>query len=144
MYYTPEYFKSNTIDISCNITTGYIDRQVYIDNPLTHRDFRNYLGDELAILIFDNIKNLIKNITNPYKKLFLESQFAPNNIQFQLFGADVAVNGDGTALIMEVNKGPDLGAKDKRDSELKHNLVEDIFNILGIIKKNNNDFIKVL
>ena len=144
MYYTPELFKADSMDISSNITTGYIDRQVYVENPLTHRDFRKYLGDELATDIFDNIRTLIKNITIPYEQKFLQSQFMPGNIQFQLFGADVAINGDGTAMIMEVNKGPDLGAKDKRDSELKHNLVEDILNIIGIIKKNNNDFIKVL
>jgi len=38
---------------------------------------------------------------------------------------------------MEINKGPDLGAKDKRDSELKHNLVRDIFKTVGLI--NNDD-----
>ena len=67
-----------------------------------------------------------------------------NNLKFQLYGVDVSINNKFNAQIMEINKGPDLGAKDKRDSELKHNLVEDILNIIGIIKKNNNDFIKVL
>ncbi len=46
---------------------------------------------------------------------------------------------------MEINKGPDLGAKDKRDSELKHNLVRDIFKTVGLIDNDdNNGFIKLI
>jgi len=40
MYYTKVPFVKNSLDDAPNITTGYIDRQVYIDNPLTHYDLR--------------------------------------------------------------------------------------------------------
>ena len=44
---------------------------------------------------------------------------------------------------MEINKGPDLGAKDERDSELKHNLVRNVFDIsenkkLHIVRNDND------
>ena len=42
MYYTPELFEKNSSDLKKNITTGYIDRQIYIDNPLTHMDWRKW------------------------------------------------------------------------------------------------------
>ena len=46
---------------------------------------------------------------------------------------------------MEINKGPDMGAKDKRDSELKHNVVEDLLEIVGVINTGKkNGFIKIL
>ena len=44
---------------------------------------------------------------------------------------------------MEINKGPDMSAKDKRDSELKHGVVKDIINIVNN-NYNNNGFINVL
>ena len=43
---------------------------------------------------------------------------------------------------MEINKGPDLGGKDERDSLLKHNMVRNMFNIIGISDfKLENNFI---
>ena len=41
-YHTPKFFDYNSIDLK-NITTGYIDRQVYVENPLTTQDFRDIL-----------------------------------------------------------------------------------------------------
>ena len=46
---------------------------------------------------------------------------------------------------MEINKGPDLGGKDKRDTELKCSLVEHMLEIVGILPmSDSNEFIKVL
>jgi hypothetical protein len=36
------------------------------------------------------------------------------------------------AKIIEVNKGPDLGFKDKRDAEVKLKVAHDIFNKIGV------------
>jgi hypothetical protein len=45
---------------------------------------------------------------------------------------------------MEINKGPDLDAKDERDSELKHNLVRDIFKSVNLIDDDDkNDFVRI-
>ena len=59
MYYTPESFVKGSMDVSSNITTGYIDRQVYNVNPLTQQDFRIYLDDPTRKLssIETNIRN---------------------------------------------------------------------------------------
>ena len=70
-----------------------------------------------------------------------------NNVKFQLFGVDVAVNDQLYPYVMEINKGPDMGAKDKRDSELKHNVMTDLMTIIGEIPENPNKpngFIKIL
>ena len=47
-------------------------------------------------------------------------------------------------MVMEINKGPDLGAKDGRDKELKMNLGTDILKSVGLIPNVNNKFITVL
>jgi tubulin polyglutamylase TTLL9 len=144
MYYTPEYFKKGSLDISRNITTGYIDRQVYVDNPLTHDDFREYLGQSRSNIIFQNIRNLIRDALQPYQDQLINIQSFPGSTQFQVFGADVAVNEDMSALLMEINKGPDLNYKDERDGKLKKKLLRDIFVTVGVVESdNNNRFILV-
>jgi hypothetical protein len=144
MYYTPEYFKKGSMDISRNITTGYIDRQVYVDNPLTHDDFREYLGQARSNIIFNNIRGLIRDTLEPYQQQLISVQSFPGSVQFQVFGADVAVNEDMTALLMEINKGPDLNYKDERDGALKKKLLRDIFVTIGIVESDkNNRFILV-
>ena len=60
-------------------------------------------------------------------------------------GADVAINKNGDAQIMEVNKGPDLGGKDERDTKLKCLLVEHMLEIVGVLPmSDSNEFIKVI
>jgi tubulin polyglutamylase TTLL7 len=144
MYYTPQMFKKGSTDTDVNITTGYIDRKVYEENPLTHDDFREFVGKEKGEIIFNNIRILLKNIMEPFRHLLVSTQSFPGSTQFQIFGSDVAVNDDLTATLMEINKGPDLNPKDSRDGELKTKLMEDVFATIGIIQgDNNNRFIKV-
>ena len=61
------------------------------------------------------------------------------NKKFQLYGIDIAVNDDLSVKLMEINKGPDIGAKDKRDSELKLNLVRDIFKTVNLIDNDSKN-----
>jgi hypothetical protein len=43
MYYTKQLFKQGDTSNDNHITTGYVERDVYHKNPLTHSDFRMYL-----------------------------------------------------------------------------------------------------
>lgn len=161
MYYTKELFRKGSTEFGPNITTGYIDRAVYEVNPLTQQDFRQYLdkdrpltnieqhiknqGLKISNVVFNRIYLLLKNVFMAYVGNICFGKLK-NNITFQLFGADIAVNDDLYPMIMEVNKGPDLGAKDKRDSELKHSVVRDMLKLIGVVNKDNikNGFIKIL
>ncbi len=144
MYYTSKMFEKGSTDLDKNVTTGYIDRKVYEENPLTHDDFRKYLGKDKSKIIFDNIYKLIKNVMSPIKEYLVSVQAFPGSTQFQVFGSDIAVNDDLTATLMEINKGPDLSYKDERDGEVKKNLIEDMFNTVGVINiDKENRFIKV-
>lgn len=48
MYYTQKEFikDPNNLDPTNHITTGYVDRDVYVKNPLTHTDFKKYLDSD--------------------------------------------------------------------------------------------------
>jgi hypothetical protein len=89
MYYSPNKFVKGDISNKNNITSGYIDRSIYVLNPLTLKDFRRYLdldenelyhdksiprklsniekmirkkGINVSDHVFNNIKNLLKKI----------------------------------------------------------------------------------
>lgn len=165
IYYTAEPFKKNSADLKYNVTTGYIDRVVYEYSPLTHFDLRKYLDSEKYLnkirklnRIEQDLKNknikisdhVFKNIYHLVSKCIYSSidkmcgiNKQNNDISFQLFGCDVALNDDLNAKMMEINKGPDLQGKDGRDYDLKYSLITDIFVLLKIIKKENNNFVKL-
>jgi hypothetical protein len=160
MYYTAERYKPDSDDIKSNITTGYIDRKVYEKNPLTLKDLKLYLDSEsrpltnteikikrynlLSQYLFDNINNLIKDIFYIFRNKIGITEKLKQNKKFQLYGVDIAVNDDLNVKLMEINKGPDLDAKDKRDSELKHNLVRDTFKTVNLIDNDSkNDFVRI-
>ena len=49
-----------------------------------------------------------------------------------------------TDKLIELNKGPDMGAKDDRDRRVKIKVQEDLFDLLGVIKSTGkNGFRKV-
>ena len=136
MYYTPKEYAANTMEKDRNITTGYIDRDVYKDNPLTLQDFKSALGVTAG-------RQLSKNILKCFKKLFaaisndireMEETFPLR--KFIIMGADVAVDTDLNVKLMEINKGPDLQSKDARDGELKKNMIQDAFELQGMSNKN--------
>jgi hypothetical protein len=158
MYYTPDLFEKNNKNFAKNITTGYVDRKIYEENPLTHDDLRKYLDSNREL---SKIENYIKNknikisdyvFTNIYMLLKLVFEIYLNiigdntpGVGFQLYGADIAINDQLKPLLMEINKGPDLRAKDGRDKLLKLKLSEDILNSVGLLPDvKNNNFINIL
>ena len=147
MYYTPKFFKQNSTEIDENITTGYIDRTVYDENPLTHNDFKKYLIKHKfdSDKIFSDINEAIKNtLFAMIDKLGTSSKL--NDLMcFQLYGFDIALSESLNVNIMEANKGPDVGSKDKRDGAVKIKCVNDMFQVVGVIPKTeNNGFIKII
>ena len=160
MYYTAELFEPNNPAFKKNITTGYIDRQIYIDNPLTHYDFRKWLDNpnrfhtDIEIYIkkkYPHIKLSDYIFSQIYEQLGFVFQTFESivgtrtpGVNFQLYGVDVAINQDLKPMLMEINKGPDLSAKDGRDRELKINLCTDILKSVDLLPNIDNKFITAL
>ena len=57
---------------------------------------------------------------------------------------DVAPDNNLNVKVMEINKGPDLSAKDDKDDKVKNKVSEDVFRTVGLIKDNEmSEFIKI-
>lgn len=165
MYYTKVPFKQNSLEIDPNVTTGYIERQVYKENPLTHDDLRAYLDDsnrqnllsvetsirnqglKISQVCFSRIYQALRAVFTAFVGRICKPSKLYNNTSFQLFGIDIAVDDNLNVKIIECNKGPDMGAKDERDSKLKHGVVQDIMKLIGTFNDpmlRNPKFIKIL
>lgn len=131
MYYTPNEYDEHSIDFDKHITTGYIDRQIYIDNPLTINDLRNYLGEDKSIILDTNIAQLMFKVCYALSSNVCNNIIGTNSVRFQIYGVDIAPLNDLSVQLMEINKGPDLGFKDERDKKVKRNMQIDIFKIVN-------------
>lgn len=138
MYYTPGMFMAHSTDTDNTITSGYVDRQIYVDNPLTLFDLQNHIGRETYLVLWNKIRKMMSKLANVYKPILLstnKTNFCSKTTRFLIYGIDIAPDVNMDVKIMEVNKGPDLGYKDDRDREVKYNLVKDAFDIVGLSSK---------
>lgn len=147
MYYTPKMFEKGTIDRDINITTGYIDRKVYEENPLTLHDLLKFIGKENTEKLTENMVEMFRELKKVYEPILRENNKNIPGLKFNIFGVDVAPNESLETQLIEINKGPDLMAKDQgRDKDLKQGMIYDCFNLVGLIDDtigNKNNFIKL-
>jgi hypothetical protein len=150
VYYTPEYYDPDSTDFNKHITTGYIDRKIYNTNPLTLDDFRAYLNKQesgSADVWNKNVNKLMKDVITACAVKVCKNEKLKKHIRFQIFGSDIAPTNDLSAYLMEINKGPDLNAKDERDKQVKLRVQSDIFKIVDPIDsaiQEKTRFIRIL
>lgn len=139
MYYTKKSYNYST-NIDEGITTGYIDRNIYNINPLTHKELKNYFFKNSI----DNdilFKNIQENTSKILDAIHSSIYSTKGEINFQLFGIDIQPDSNLNVKLIEINKGPSLIEMDEKDAKIKRKLQEDIYKTIGIIKDNsNNDF----
>jgi len=142
MYYPPKKFDKRSTDKDAHITTGYIDRKIYEENPLTIKDLYKSLGIEKRKILQKNLLELFEYIAHSYGKNLYKND-SNHHTNFVILGCDVAVDSELDCKIMELNKGPDLSYKDKRDKEVKYNMVKDMLYHIGLTNHKNKNFIAV-
>jgi hypothetical protein len=149
LYYTPESYDAHDMSFNKHITTGYIDRKVYEVNPLTLKDFRKYLEskDKGSSKVWDkSVETLMGGVMSAISKKICKNKKLDNHFKFQLFGCDVAPDNKLGCTLMEINKGPDLDAKDERDKKVKLQVQRDIFRIVDPVNEkepNKTRFVKI-
>ena len=140
--------KSDLNNLNNFITTSSnnLDKKHYNNNPLTLDDLKIYLYKKNLNYdkLFRNIINNLKIILYPFKKILLKKNIKFTNTLFQLFGIDYIFNNNLDVFLLEINKGPNMNIQLKNDYKLKFEVIEDTFNIIGLIKKNKNNYIKIL
>lgn len=164
IYYTPKHYDPDNMDFDRHITSGYIDRKVYKLNPLSLEDFRDYLDCSNRVESDDinkwkclsnkksglskkwdkNAEKLMHKVMEAISKKICKNKKLDNHVRFQLFGCDLAPDAELGVTLMEINKGPDLNAKDKRDKQIKMQVQQDIFKIIDPDNLDNLDNLEEL
>lgn len=134
VYYTPELFEKYSTEISKTITTGYIDRQVYVDNPLTLEDLEKFMGKQEYKKMMDNTLFIMNCIKTVFEPILLENNRLIPCKKFLIYGCDIAPSDDLGSKLIEINKGPDLNYKDDRDKGVKVDLLLNTLEIVGLSK----------
>lgn len=131
------------------ITTGYIDREVYDELPLTLLDLYTYLdkkhGRGTGQSVQKMIRSLFANVFQALKRGVC-SKGNPDVIYGQLYGADVQMNNRmDKAKVVEFNKGPSLQKMDSRDEKVKLSMITDYYKVMGLVKNDGrNGFTQVI
>ena len=90
-------------------------------------------------------KSLFTSIMSGIKKPLCNNPKLKKGLRFQIFGVDIAPDNMLNIKLIEINKCPDLCAKGTKDNLVKKAVVEDIFDIVGLVKKKTgHNFIKVM
>lgn len=146
MYYTPAMFEKGSIERDVNITSGYISRAIYEENPLTIQDFYDFLGKEDAYKLEYNLVKTFRDLKEVYSDILLKKNKGLPGFKFSILGTDIAPDNQLQTQIIEINKGPDLGSdgKGSRDKEVKQIMMYDCFKMMGLSKTGNPyNFIKI-
>lgn len=145
LYYAPEPY-DQTVSFKTHVTTGYVDRSIYDTNPLTLQELYAHVGSTNAIILQRNIRTLMTDLCRAYSPVVTATDGnRVGNRHFVILGVDIAPDSDYGVTIMEINKGPDLNEKDKRDGRLKRMVVRDALAICDVIPKGSkNNYTKLI
>lgn len=148
--YTKKEYNDSDLDFESNITSYHLDVSIYKKNPRYFNELIQYInskngrrdGEELFKRIYILLKNVSRCIAG---NLYQNNNISKEKItSFQLFGLDVIFDNKFHPYLLEINKGPDMSAKDDEDTKMKYKIQEDMFKRVGIINKfmdnNENSF----
>lgn len=142
IYYAPKKFDPSSVDDNVHITTGYIDRKMYDNKPMTIQEYLKTLNIHDKNTLNFNIKRVFKNVHKSYYN-YLSKYDSSNKTNFVICGADIAVDINLNCKLMEINKGPDLSYKDDRDKIVKYNLVNDAYKVVGLTDGFSENYIHI-
>lgn len=145
--YTSKKYSDDDYDFETNITSYNLDMNIYKINPRTLNELSDYLEKQQnnSDILFKNIRNIMYKVAlsseeNVYQSPNLNKK---NCHSFQIFGVDVIFDKLLNAYLLEINKGPDMKARDDIDFNMKYKIQNDMLNIVGILNdtpKSENSF----
>lgn len=144
LYYTPKPFVPYSTDKDEVITTGYIDRQVYEENPLSHRDLEAYLGPRDYAKLTQHMLTLFGHVKGAFQSLLQDENRNIPGTKYLVYGCDVAPSRQlETVRLMEINKGPDLSYKDERDKQVKFTMLQDMIHLVNGTPSVTSTFVRL-
>ena len=141
--YTNKKYNDNDLDFESNITSYNLDMTVYQKNPRHLYELVEYINNNdnnnNGTLLFNRVEELMKKTSLCLSKNLYQSKNINESVTFQLFGVDVIFDKNLHPYLLEMNKGPDMTARDDIDKLMKNTVQQDMFKTVGILKNDNNN-----
>jgi hypothetical protein len=143
--YTNKDYNNDIHDFESNITSYNMDYVIYDKNPFSIEELNQYIyrTHGVQIDLFDKIAELMTLVGRACMSHIKKSSNIKNATTYQLFGADIILDNNFIPYLLEINKGPDMRIRCDRDKILKEKVYRDIYGTLGIIKSEDNRFIRL-
>lgn len=146
--YTNKKYNDNDLDFESNITSYNLDMNIYKENPRNFDELKQYINTKqnnknAGQILFNKVELLMREISQCLSKSLYQSKNILGTTTFQLFGADVIFNKDLHPYLLELNKGPDMSARDDTDEMMKTLVQTDMYKTVGILPEDlhkNNSF----
>ncbi len=140
--YTKKPYSDNDFDFESNITSYHLDMNVYKKNPRTFEELSNYINQQegnpnAGSLFLVRVRKVIQKMTMALANEFFQSEnlrSRPDVTSFQLFGCDIIMDKNLNPYLLEVNKGPDMSARDDIDHQMKLRIQTEMFEKVGVIQ----------
>lgn len=133
VYYGTTNYHDRSDDREAHITTGYVDRQVYKENPLTLTDLYTHIGAADAARLRGSIQRTIQTVVGGFQDAIHDMDAESDCTNFVVTGWDLSVQSDLTCKVMEINKGPDMAIKDDSDGDVKRDMTLQAFRMSGLL-----------
>ncbi len=139
--YTNKKYNDNDLDFESNITSYHLDMSVYKENPRTFDELRSYINNKennpnSGSLFFLKVNEILQKMCIAISNELYQSQNIRdrNAISFQLFGVDIIMDDQLNPYLLEVNKGPDMSARDDEDKVMKTIVQTHMLEKVGVIQ----------
>ena len=103
-----------------------------------------YLGKSKEEKLKKSIRDCFHVVFHSYYPYLKRNDINDGVDRFIIMGADVSPDQNLNVKLLEMNKGPDLKAKDDRDRAVKEKLVHECINLLKSRDDSNDFFTKII
>jgi hypothetical protein len=131
--YTNKPYNPETVeDVESQITSINLDLDIYKYNPETTDELSEYLTHSRYSRIRNKIQTKLSQVMDAVRDNICSREGFKGQKQFQLFGVDIMLDANLEPWILEFNKGPDMEYKTEKDEQMKKQLYQDLFCLVGL------------
>lgn len=140
--YANQKYQIDSNNLEEQITSLHLKASKYDLFPLSFSSFEKHVPEWKTI--FKKIQQKLKMICDTFIPYLWQDQQMRKNYCFQLFGVDVILDDKMEPYILEFNKGPSLIPINEEDHQLKKQLLQQFFSLVGILPFSSSLFIPLL
>ncbi len=143
--YTNQDYNSQDLEPEKHLTSLNVSLDVYKNRPQSFQQLSEFLGKKQYETLMSNIYNNLILVMKAAKPRLCKLANIKDNLSFQLFGLDYIFTNNMYPYLLEMNKGPDMNAKNDLDTSIKTKVIRDAYLTVDILSNTDtpNGFMRL-